>query len=112
MLKYIVVALVTMVIGGMMLAVPLATATATPVDRTPSSSAAPVAKVTVPKLGCRRLDIAEDMLRSKGLRYREVGGGLFGIVVKSNWRVVRQRPAAGTRVARGTRVTLYVARSC
>jgi hypothetical protein len=110
MLKYMVVALVTMVIGAMMLAVPLATATS--VDRTPSSSAALVAKVTVPKLGCRRLDIAEDMLRSRRLRYREVGGGLFGIVVKSNWRVVRQRPTAGTRVARGTRVTLYVARSC
>jgi beta-lactam-binding protein with PASTA domain len=71
-----------------------------------------VGKVKVPQLRCRRLDVAEDMLHSKGLRVRERGGGVFGIVVKSNWRVVTQSPRAGSRVPRGTRVTVYVDRDC
>jgi beta-lactam-binding protein with PASTA domain len=76
----------------------------------PTASAA--AKVTVPKLHCRRLDAAEDIVRSKGLRVVERGGGTFGIVVKSNWFVGSQRPAPGTRVARGSKVYLYAAREC
>ncbi|MEA2255071.1 MAG: hypothetical protein QOG35_1116 [Solirubrobacteraceae bacterium] len=70
------------------------------------------ARVTVPNVHCRRLDVAEDIVRSRGLHVREVGGGVFGIVVKSNWRVVRERPVAGASVRRGTRVSLYVARDC
>lgn len=77
----------------------------------PTASTA-ASKVRVPKLHCRRLDVAEDIVRSKGLRVVERGGGTFGIVVKSNWVVSRQRPAAGTRVRRGTRVYLYAARDC
>jgi beta-lactam-binding protein with PASTA domain len=89
-------------------AVPLS-ASARPDSR---PAVAKASKVKVPKLRCRRLDVAEDILRSKGLRVRERGGGVFGIVVKSNWRVVTQSPSAGTRVPRGTRVTLYVDRDC
>jgi PASTA domain-containing protein len=73
---------------------------------------AKASKVKVPQLRCRRLDVAEDILHGKGLRARERGGGVFGIVVKSNWRVVRQSPSAGSRVPHGTRVTLYVDRDC
>jgi beta-lactam-binding protein with PASTA domain len=76
------------------------------------STALSSSRATVPRLHCRRLDVAEDVVRSRGLRPVERGGGTFGIVVKSNWRVVRTRPTAGTRVARGSRVYLYVSRSC
>jgi hypothetical protein len=79
-------------------------------DDGPTASAA--SKVTVPKLHCRRLDVAEDIVRSKGLRVVERGGGTFGIVVKSNWVVGRQRPAAGARVSRRSKVYLYAARDC
>jgi beta-lactam-binding protein with PASTA domain len=75
----------------------------------PRASAAAVA---VPKLHCRRLDKAEDIVRSKGLRVVERGGGTFGIVVKSNWVVGSQRPAAGTKVRHGSKVYLYAAREC
>lgn len=75
----------------------------------PNASAA---SISVPKLHCRRLDVAEDIVRSKGLRVVERGGGTFGIVVKSNWVVSRQRPAAGTKVAHGAKVYLYAARGC
>lgn len=64
-------------------------------------------RVTVPKLHCYRLDRAEDALHRRGLKVRERGGGIFGIVVKSNWVVTSQNPRGGTRVKRGTRVTLY-----
>jgi hypothetical protein len=77
-------------------------------DLTPQAAA----KVKVPHLTGRRLDVAEDILRSHHLRFREVGGGAFGIVVKSNWRVCTTRPAAGARVRTRTRVSLYVDRSC
>ena len=55
------------------------------------------------------LDAAEDTLDAEGLRYRTVGGGELGIVVRSHWLVCRQRPAAPTVT---TSVTLVVGRSC
>ena len=69
-------------------------------------------RVTVPNVHCRRLDVAESIMHSRHLRVRDVGGGVFGIVVKSNWFVVRERPRAGSRVPRRTRVSLFVSRSC
>jgi beta-lactam-binding protein with PASTA domain len=63
----------------------------------------------VPNVAGLRLDIAENTLDAKNFRYRTVGGGAFGIVVRSNWIVCRQRPAARTE---STSVRLYVARSC
>jgi beta-lactam-binding protein with PASTA domain len=70
------------------------------------------AAIRVPNLHCRRLDRAEDQLHRLGLKVRERGGGVFGIVVKSNWVVTSQSPRAGTSVAKGRRVTVYVDRSC
>jgi PASTA domain len=70
------------------------------------------ATVRVPNLHCRRLDKAEDQLHRLGLKVRERGGGIFGIVVKSNWVVTSQSPKPGTTVAKGRRVTVYVDRSC
>ena len=62
-----------------------------------------------PNVTGQRLDAAEDTLDAEGLRYRTIGGGAFGIVVRSHWLVCRQRPAAPTRT---TNVTLVVGRSC
>ena len=63
----------------------------------------------VPDVRQQPLDAAEDTLDARGLRYDAVGGGLFGIVVRSHWTVCRQEPRPGT-LAR--HVTLYVARDC
>jgi hypothetical protein len=63
----------------------------------------------VPNVAGLRLDIAENTLDAKSFRYRTIGGGAFGIVVRSHWIVCRQRPS-GRREARS--VTLFVARSC
>jgi hypothetical protein len=62
-----------------------------------------------PNVTGERLDAAENTLDAEGLRYRAVGGGAFGIVVRSHWTVCRQRPAAP---AETTSVTLVVGRSC
>jgi hypothetical protein len=68
--------------------------------------------VTVPNLTDERLDVAEDQLASKSLRYTEIGGGTFGVVVPSNWTVCETRPAAGAEVKKGTRVKLIIDRGC
>lgn len=73
---------------------------------------AAAAPVSVPDETGERLDVAEDDLRANGLSYREVGGGTFGIVVKSNWIVCETRPAAGASVKRRTRIALIVDRDC
>jgi hypothetical protein len=85
---------------------------ATPLHASPPNVGPEAKSVRVPNVHCRRLDVAEDIMHGHHLRTREVGGGVFGIVVKSNWFVTRQRPVAGARVARRTRVSLYVAREC
>ena len=63
----------------------------------------------VPDVTGERLDLAEDRLDDLGLRYETIGGGVFGIVVRSHWVVCDQEPAPG-RV--DTRVELYVERDC
>jgi hypothetical protein len=63
----------------------------------------------VPNVVGMNLKAAEDRLDGRGLRYEAVGGGTFGIVVRSRWAVCRQRPAAGKQAQS---VTLYVARTC
>jgi beta-lactam-binding protein with PASTA domain len=63
----------------------------------------------VPDVRGDRLDVAEERLEGRGLDFEEVGGGAFGIVVRSNWRVCDQEPGAG-RKARSVR--LIVDRDC
>jgi hypothetical protein len=65
---------------------------------------------SVPSLVGEALDVAEDKLQSDGLNFKEVGGGVFGIVVKSNWTVCATRPAAGQPTSGP--VSLIVERSC
>lgn len=68
-----------------------------------SSSAA------VPNVVGERLDVAEGQVKDAGLQYAEVGGGTFGIVVKSNWTVCSTDPASGSTASK---VRLIVDRTC
>jgi hypothetical protein len=63
----------------------------------------------VPDVRRERLDVAEQLIRDRGLEYSELGGGTFGILVRSNWEVCDQSPAPGTRTRH---VRLIVARDC
>jgi hypothetical protein len=49
----------------------------------------------VPDLVGERLDVAEEELDGLGINYDEIGGGTFGIVVRSNWEVCETNPGAG-----------------
>ena len=44
----------------------------------------------VPDVAGERLDVAVEELEDEGLAYEVIGGGAFGVVVKSNWRVCSQ----------------------
>ena len=63
----------------------------------------------VPDVRGERLDVAEQLLRDRGLDYSELGGGTFGILVRSNWEVCEQHPNPGTRARQ---VRLIVDRDC
>ena len=66
-------------------------------------------RAVVPDVAGERLDVAVEELEDEGLAYEVIGGGAFGVVVKSNWRVCSQEPAGG---ATARSVELVVARSC
>lgn len=61
----------------------------------------------VPNVRYERLDIAEARLDARGLDWEEVGGGTFGVIVRSNWYVEEQIPKPG---AKATTVKLVVER--
>jgi len=63
----------------------------------------------LPKVTGQSLDAAEANLDSLDLHYSVVGGGAFGVVMRSHWQVCRQAPASGVVASK---VTLFVARSC
>lgn len=67
---------------------------------------------TMPAVTGKTLDDAKSAIRDAGYgdEVEVEGGGLFGVVVESNWEVCEQIPAAGTTVA--AKPTLVVARSC
>lgn len=85
-----------------------------PTSSAGTTSAKPARATTsppiLPDVTGQRLDVAELHLRAKHIRYREVGGGTFGILVRSNWTVCEQEPQAGT--AADGRVSLIVDRAC
>lgn len=66
----------------------------------------------VPDVVHERLDVATRKVKEAGYAKRWVGGGVFGIVVPSNWVVCEQDPAAGTSAPPGTVVDLIVDRTC
>ncbi len=53
----------------------------------------------VPDVRGERLDIAEARLDARGLGWEEVGGGTFGVVVRSNWYVREQLPKPGRKAS-------------
>jgi beta-lactam-binding protein with PASTA domain len=63
----------------------------------------------VPDVRGQRLDLAEGRLEAVGLDWEEIGGGAFGVVVRSHWHVCEQQPRPG-RLA--TSVNLVIEREC
>ncbi len=61
----------------------------------------------VPNLRGERLDFAEERLEARGLEWEEIGGGTFGVIVRSHWYVRDQIPAPGKKAAT---VRLFVER--
>jgi hypothetical protein len=65
----------------------------------------------VPALVGQPLDVALDRLESAGLKGDVQGGGLFGILDESDWKVVHQDPSPGARLGQGDTVRLDVDRA-
>lgn len=86
-----------------------ATVTA-PAVTAPAPAPADTASATMPDYVGQTLDVAEDELDSMGVTYHEVGGGAFGIVVKSNWEVCSTRPKSGKSIDVASDVALIVQR--
>ena len=66
--------------------------------------------MTVPSLAGQPLDVAEQRLDDLGLRPSEQGGGLFGVLVPSDWNVCESSPGAGSVVSPGSTVQLTIDR--
>ena len=66
--------------------------------------------VTVPSLAGQPLDVAEQRLDDLGLHPSEQGGGLFGVLVPSDWDVCETSPGAGSVVSPGSTVELTIDR--
>lgn len=73
--------------------------------------ASPPQGTAVPALVGQRLDRALDRLERSGLKADVNGGGLFGVLDESDWRVVDQDPSSGARVGEGDTVRLDIDRS-
>jgi serine/threonine protein kinase len=67
--------------------------------------------VTVPSLAGQPLDVAEQRLDALGLRSTEEGGGLFGVLIPSEWDVCETSPPAHSTVRPGSTVRLMIDRS-
>jgi beta-lactam-binding protein with PASTA domain len=77
---------------------------------TTTTHTATVAGFSVPDVVGLRLDVARERIEGDGFEVKRSGGGLFGVVVESNWQVESQTPAAGARLARGAAIELFVDR--
>jgi serine/threonine protein kinase len=66
--------------------------------------------IAVPSLVGQPLDAAERRLDDLGLHSTEEGGGIFGVLIRTDWVVCATSPAAGTTVRRGTTVRLLIDR--
>jgi hypothetical protein len=67
-----------------------------------------ITKVSVPDLSNVRLDVAKSQIHAQGWHVKVKGGGLFGVLVDSNWTVVAQDPKPGTLLQRGGSITVDV----
>ena len=68
----------------------------------------PLQGSAVPALVGQRLDVALDRLESAGLKGDVQGGGLFGVLEESDWKVVDQDPSPGARLGQGDTVRLDI----
>jgi len=75
-----------------------------------SSPPAQPSGITVPSLVGQPLDAAEQRLRALGLRSNEVGGGILGVLIPSDWEVCQTSPAADATVRHGATVRLLIDR--
>ena len=66
--------------------------------------------VTVPSLVGQPLDAAERRLDDLGLHSTEEGGGIFGVLIPTDWEVCATSPTAGTSVRPGSTVRLLIDR--
>ena len=67
-------------------------------------------RVAVPSLVGQPLDVAEQRLDDLGLQSTQEGGGLFGVLVPSDWEVCATSPAADSSVRPGSTVRLLIDR--
>jgi hypothetical protein len=65
----------------------------------------------VPALVGQPLDVALDRLERAGLKGEVQGGGLFGVLDESDWKVVDQDPSPGAHLGQGDTVRLDVDRA-
>lgn len=78
-----------------------------------SPTSASAAAKTMPNVTGQKLDKAENAIVTAGCdpdKVKEIGGGKLGIVIKSNWTVCSQVPAAGEPLPATPQLT--VKRSC
>jgi hypothetical protein len=66
--------------------------------------------ITVPSLAGQRLDVAEQRLDDLGLGSTEAGGGIFGVLLPSDWEVCATTPSADSTVRPGSTVRLLIDR--
>ena len=66
--------------------------------------------VTVPSLIGQPLDVAEQRLDDLGLQSIQEGGGIFGVLIPSDWEVCATSPTADSTVRRGSTVRLLIDR--
>jgi PASTA domain len=70
-----------------------------------------ITTTTVPQLVGQPLDVARRRIeRAKFDLAIDQGGGVFGVVVESNWQVTKQDPPAGTRLEQGSTVHVDINR--
>jgi hypothetical protein len=74
-----------------------------------SPGSQPAGDHTIPALKGKRLDVAEEFAKEAHVPYKLIGGGIFGVIVASDWTVCEQEPPAG---ALAPSVKLVIARSC
>jgi serine/threonine protein kinase len=75
-----------------------------------SGKSASPSGITVPSLAGQPLDAAERQLNDLGLHATEEGGGLFGVVIPSDWNVCETSPGPGSAVRPGATVRLLIDR--
>ena len=70
-----------------------------------------IVSTTVPQLVGQPLDVARQRLeRARFELAVDQGGGVFGVLVEGNWQVIKQSPAAGTKLEQGSTVHVDVDR--